>query len=108
MHPRTLPKLAALPLLLLPASLAAQRPASEFKNFTFVEKTFHSAAVGADMPYGVYLPKDYDAAGKKDVKWPLVIWLHGMFEDHLRFHGRGGAPVLDEAVTEGKLPPCVF
>jgi S-formylglutathione hydrolase len=26
----------------------------------------------------------------------------------MRFHVRGGAPVLDQAVTDGKLPPCVF
>jgi S-formylglutathione hydrolase len=31
-----------------------------------------------------------------------------MHEDHLRFHGRGGAPVLDAAVKDGKLPACVF
>jgi len=81
----------------------------EMKNFTFTTKTFHSDAVASDMPYGIYLPKDYDAPDKKDVQWPLVIWLHGMFEDHMRFHGRGvGAPVLDQAVTDGNLPPCVF
>jgi enterochelin esterase-like enzyme len=108
MHPRPLSILATLPLLLLSAPLAAQHTASELKNFTFAEKTFHSDAVGKDMPYGIYLPKDYDAPDKKDVKWPLVIWLHGMFEDHNRFHVRGGEPVLDQAVTDGNLPPCVF
>lgn len=81
----------------------------ELQNFTFTEQSFHSDAVAADMPFGIYLPKDYDAPANKDVKWPLVIWLHGMFEDHLRFHGRGvGAPILDQTVTDGKLPPCVF
>ncbi len=88
-----------------------QRPAPapvELKNFTFTESKFESKAVGREMPFGVYLPKGYDDEANKDVKWPLVIWLHGMFEDHLRFHHRGGAPVLDECVGEGKLPPCVF
>jgi enterochelin esterase-like enzyme len=107
-------------LLLAAASLAAQNPnggrprrdqpapAVELKNFTHQEKSFASAAVAADMPYGIYLPTGYDDAANKDTRWPLVIWLHGMFEDHKRFHGRGGAPVLDKAVTDGLLPPCVF
>jgi S-formylglutathione hydrolase len=60
------------------------------------------------VQYGIYLPKAYDAAEQAATKWPLVIWLHGMHEDHLRFHVRGGAPVLDAAVKDGKLPPCVF
>jgi enterochelin esterase-like enzyme len=115
MHLRRLSlNLAVLSLAILSPHLSAQgrgggAATTEMKNFTFAVKSFHSDAVGSDMPYGIYLPKDYDAADKKDVKWPLVIWLHGMFEDHLRFHGRGvGAPMLDQAVSEGKLPPCVF
>ena len=83
-------------------------PPAELKNVTFQEAKFTSTAVGKDMPYGVYLPKDYDDAKNKDVKWPLVIWLHGMWEDHMRFQVRGGAPVLDAAIGDGLLPPCVF
>ena len=60
------------------------------------------------MPYGVYLPTGYDDPANKDRQWPLIIWLHGMWEDHMRFHHRGGAPLLDEAVSDGKLPPCIF
>ncbi|MBL9076880.1 MAG: hypothetical protein JNL08_05220 [Planctomycetes bacterium] len=80
----------------------------ELKQFAFQEQAFHSTAVDREMPYGVYLPKGYDDAAHKDTKWPLVIWLHGMFEDHMRFHVRGGAPLLDRAVAEELLPPCVF
>ncbi|MEQ1631547.1 MAG: alpha/beta hydrolase-fold protein [Planctomycetota bacterium] len=99
------------------ADAAAQRqggrrnadPSSiKLEALVFAEKTFHSEAVDADVQYGVYLPKDYQDDKNKDTKYPLVIWLHGMFEDHLRFHGRGGAPVLDAAIVDGKLPPCVF
>ncbi len=78
------------------------------ENFTFREGSFDSAAVGKQMKYGVYLPKGYDDVANKDKRWPLAIWLHGMFEDHMRFHTRGGAPVLDKTVGAGKLPPCVF
>jgi enterochelin esterase-like enzyme len=85
-----------------------ERAAAELKNFTFQQQRFQSQAVGKEMPYGVYLPNGYDDEDQKDTKWPLVIWLHGMFEDHMRFHDRGGAPVLDRAVAENVLPPCVF
>lgn len=80
----------------------------KLETMTFAQKSFDSESIDADVQYGVYLPKDYDDEKNKDTKYPLVIWLHGMFEDHLRFHGRGGAPVLDAAIKDGKLPPCVF
>lgn len=79
----------------------------ELTQFTFKEAKFQSQAVDREMPYGVYLPKGYDDEANKDRQYPLVIWLHGMHEDHLRFHIRGGAPVLDRCVTDGKLPPCI-
>lgn len=80
----------------------------ELENLIHREGTFASAAVDKEMPYGIYLPKAYDDEANKDRQWPLVIWLHGMWEDHKRFHLRGGAPVLDKAVGDGLLPPCIF
>jgi S-formylglutathione hydrolase FrmB len=80
----------------------------ELKNFSFREAEFHSDAVHHDVPYCIYLPSGYDDEANKDMQWPLVIWLHGMHEDQRRFQERGGAPELDQAVTDGKLPPCVF
>lgn len=111
--------LPALTLFAMAATLVAQNgdrprrdrreaPPVELKNLTFKTESFHSDAVGKDMEIGVYLPKDYDDAKNKDTKWPLVVWLHGMFEDHMRFHVRGGAAVLDQCTGDGKLPPCVF
>jgi len=82
------------------------RTAPELENITFAEKEFDSEAIGREMPYGIYLPNDYDES--QDVSYPLVIWLHGMWEDHRRFHYRGGAPVLDKAIGDGLLPPCIF
>lgn len=85
-----------------------EAPAVELQNFTFQDAKFASEAVGREVPYGIYLPKGYGDDAHQDTLWPLVIWLHGMHEDHLRFHQRGGAPVLDQAVGDGKLPPCIF
>jgi len=116
MHVRSLS--SVLTLFAVAATLVAQAPDRgrgrrdakpvELKNLTFRTETFKSEAIGRDNEIGVYLPKDYDDPKNKDVKWPLVVWLHGLFEDHMRFHERGGAEVLDQCVGEGKLPPCVF
>jgi enterochelin esterase-like enzyme len=84
-------------------------PPIELQHFTFAERAFESAAIDTkEAKYSVYLPKGYDDPAHRETRWPLVVWLHGMFEDHLRFHRRGGAPVLDRAVEEKLLPPCVF
>lgn len=80
----------------------------ELKQFTFREEKLQSEAVGREMEFGLYLPLGYDDEANKDRRYPLVVWLHGMFEDHLRFHHRGGAAVLDKTTADGKLPPCIF
>lgn len=76
--------------------------------FTYQHDTFDSAAIDDDVAYTAYLPKGYDDKEQAATKWPLIVWLHGMFEDELRFHTRGGAPMLDAAVKDGTLPPCIF
>ena len=94
---------------LLPAQRRRRNDApAEMQHFVFEEDRFESEAVGQRMPYGVYLPKGYDDEANAKKRWPLVIWLHGMWEDHMRFHTRGGAKLLDKSVADGTLPPCVF
>ena len=106
--------LSTIALLTFSALLPAQRgrresrAPKEMENFTFEDERFASKSVGKKMSFGIYLPKDYDDQANAKKTLPLIIWLHGMFEDHMRFHRRGGAIELDKAVTEGKLPPCIF
>ena len=103
-----------LTALALSSALAAQRRGRrnrspvEMKHFSYAEQRFESEAVGRSMPFGVYLPEGYDDEDNAERRWPLIIWLHGMWEDHNRFHSRGGAQMLDKAVEAGWLPPCVF
>lgn len=107
------PVLAIFLLAATTATLEAQRGRGRnapeaLENFTWQEKTFKSEAIGDEAPYFIYLPKGYDDEDQADTKYPLIIWLHGMFEDHRRFHSGSGAPYLDRAVTEGQLPPCIL
>jgi S-formylglutathione hydrolase FrmB len=111
---RSLLFLILLPTAALPAQDRPGRggrggPPAEFEHFIYREGKLHSEAVGREMEYAVLLPKGYDDEANKDVRWPLIVWLHGMHENHRRFaQASAGGPTLDRAVGEGKLPPCVF
>lgn len=112
----TLPTLAAL--LALAASLPGQgerrsrrrtpAPLPSFEHCTFRTASFASAALGREARYGIFLPRGYDAEENAHRRYPVVIWLHGMFEDHERFARRGGGSVLDRMLGEGSFPPALF
>ena len=112
MIPRcTIPVL--VPLLagaLLPAALLAQ-PGSrqrqappQLEHLVFETRAFDSKALGSKSSYGLLRPKSFDPAKDPDKRYPLILWLHGMFEDHARFHSRGETAIVDKLCGEGKLP----
>jgi S-formylglutathione hydrolase FrmB len=81
----------------------------EFRHVEYRNERFESPALGGrEQAYGVFLPIGYDDEENADETYPLVIWLHGLFEDHRRFAFRGGGEVLDEMIGDGDFPPCVF
>lgn len=112
---RTLP-LAVLSLILLASSLPGQRGRGRGRNLNpptlqhleFKVETFDSEALGREVSYGVFLPRDYEAEENQDRDYPLVIWLHGMFEDHQRFFYRGGGKMLDQLTGTGEVPQMIF
>lgn len=83
-------------------------PPAELKHGTYTAAEFASEAMGRKIPYGVYLPKDYAAEANKAVRYPLVVWLHGMWEDQMRFHDRGGSQALDALIGKGDVPPLIL
>ena len=109
------------PILVVFASLFAALPAQgrgdrnrsrsapELENFSYETRTFESKALGGEeASYGIFVPKGYADEANAETRYPLVIWLHGMFEDKNRFMSRGGAEVLDAMVGEGGIPPMLF
>ena len=84
---------ALLLLLVLSPELLAQQV--EYKSFT-------SKVLGRDLRYGVYLPPSYAASPAK--KYPVLYFLHGLFEDETRWSGRGGTDqIMNRMIADGKI-----
>ncbi|MCX7007582.1 MAG: alpha/beta hydrolase-fold protein [Kiritimatiellaeota bacterium] len=66
-------------------------------------KTFHSAVLGSNVSYLVWLPSGY---AETTNRYPVIYWLHGMGGNQ-----RGGAtmfiPHVAAAIKSGVLPPAI-
>jgi enterochelin esterase-like enzyme len=67
-----------------------------------------SKLLGRTVRYGVYLPPGYDEPANAKTRYPVVFFLHGLFEGAERWMGRGGAELFDNAIKEKKLPPMLL
>lgn len=102
---RAIPGIAAAALLALavytpatPAVLAAPA-ATQLKCSTITSKI-----LGRAVNYCVDLPADYAASGKR---YPVLYFLHGMFENYRAWDENGGKDVLDGLVEAGKIGPMI-
>ena len=87
--------------VLIPMKSKAQSKDDHVSAYTFQWKD----AVSGEMKYLSYLPKDYDAKGKKT--WPLMLFLHGAGErgsdvQRVAIHG----PISE--VKQGKDFPFII
>jgi S-formylglutathione hydrolase FrmB len=65
-------------------------------------KAFPSKLLGRDLRYGVYLPASYSSSPAK--KYPVLYFLHGLFEDETRWSSRGQTDqIMDRMIAEGKI-----
>src|SRR6266850_8372139 len=65
-------------------------------------KSFPSKLLGRDVRYGVYLPPSYSSSPAK--KYPVLYFLHGLFEDETRWSTRGQTDqIMDRMIAEGKI-----
>jgi endo-1,4-beta-xylanase len=105
MTPLLLPLLAA-PLLLIPVLPSGggwdNPPGEPIPGVR--HKTFHSAAMGVDVGYNVYLPPGYDADANR--RYPVIYWLHGLGGNETG--GMFPADVVDRAVRERAVPPLIL
>jgi S-formylglutathione hydrolase len=71
--------------------VAAAPAAAPVAHGTFADRTFHSAALGVDKHYVVYLPAGYEGSTQR---YPVFYYLHGLTGDE---HGLAKVAHLDEA-----------
>src|SRR5207302_10645271 len=65
-------------------------------------KTFQSKLLGRELRYGIYLPPSYNASPAK--KYPVLYFLHGLFEDETRWSSRGETDqIMDRMIADGKI-----
>jgi S-formylglutathione hydrolase FrmB len=63
--------------------------------------TFPSASLGQDVSYAVSLPPSYDSDTRR--RYPVVIFLHGLFNSERDWQGRGVQAEIDRLRAERKI-----
>jgi enterochelin esterase-like enzyme len=71
---------------------------------SFVEQGFFSRALGRDRPYYLYLPPDYDDAGRA---YPVLYLLHGASGDFAEWPAIGFIDTLDRAIVAREIDPFI-
>ena len=96
---------AATEVAVLPA-LARQQAAESSGPVGAMEfKTLDSKLLGQPVNCSVYLPPSY-AAGKDS--YPLIVFLHGLFESEKDWGQKGGKEILDRLIAEKKVGEVVL
>lgn len=62
---------------------------------------FNSPSLGSEVNYAISLPASYQKDSSK--RYPIVIFLHGLFNDEKDWQDRGIQEKLDELRTSGKV-----
>jgi len=65
-------------------------------------KSFPSKILSREVRFGVYLPPSYASSPTK--KYPVLYFLHGLFEDETRWSTRGGTDqIMNRMIADGKI-----
>jgi enterochelin esterase-like enzyme len=65
-----------------------------------------SAILGYSVAYCVDLPADYSSSTSK--RYPVLYFLHGLFENERDWAERGGKDILDGMLAKGELQPFII
>jgi len=77
---------------------------SESDTSSFVEETYYSKAIGQNMDYMIYLPKDYD---KTEKYYPTMYLLHQFNSDHTSYRTDEIDRLMDELIADGKIDDMI-
>jgi enterochelin esterase-like enzyme len=111
----------ALALIVAPdlaqGSRPASRPGRQNRTPTYDGKDLagkvewgnvDSKLLNRQVRYGTYLPPGYADPENAKTRYPVVFFLHGLFEGASGWMSRGGAALFDTAIKEKKLPPLIL
>jgi enterochelin esterase-like enzyme len=73
-------------------------------NGTTHERWFYSPELDRDMPYYIYLPPNYDTAGRR---YPVLYLLHGLGGHREEWLAYGLVNVVDQEISNGNIPPMI-
>ncbi|HLH26013.1 MAG TPA: OpgC domain-containing protein [Chloroflexota bacterium] len=71
---------------------------------TLRQQFFYSPALDAEMPYFVYLPPDYDTAGRR---YPVLFMLHGIAASYEEWLAYGFVDAVDRLITSSEVEPMI-
>jgi len=93
---------AALSLLLLVPVAIGASDVSAAQPGTITSASFHSATLGEDVAYNVYLPAGYESTAKR---YPVLYLLHGRGDSMSAWTQVKGR--LDELIADGAIPATI-
>jgi hypothetical protein len=86
----------------IPAALAEHNGAA-----SRVERSvFHSAALGREIAYTIYLPSGYDESTQNS--YPTLYMLHGMGGHNTEWEGYGLLDAADKLIATGEIAPIII
>jgi enterochelin esterase-like enzyme len=71
---------------------------------TFRQQAFYSPALDMEMPYFVYLPPDYDVAGRR---YPVLYMLHGSSASYEEWLAYGFVDAVDRLIAALEVQPLI-
>jgi enterochelin esterase-like enzyme len=71
---------------------------------TFRQQAFYSPSVDMEMPYFVYLPPDYDTAGRR---YPVLYMLHGIAASYEEWLAYGFVDAVDRMMYALEIQPMI-
>jgi len=94
--------LAGLLLAAFPSPLSPASPGQSSASGLQTEcTTLPSAILGRPVNYCTVLPSDYATAPA--TRYPVLYFLHGLFENERRWLERGGLQVFEELLNQGQI-----
>ncbi len=71
---------------------------------TFRQQYFYSASIDMELPYYVYLPPDYDTAGRR---YPVLYLLHGIAASNEEWLAYGLVDAVDRLTAALEIQPTI-